>query len=211
MEYKLSPSSLNLLEDCPRCFWLDKIKKIKRPSGPMSSIPIKMDSIIKNYFNKYKEHNELPPILLGKITGQLAVDMPKTLQYEDENGITLWGRPDDYFELEDHSIVALDHKTASKPPEKTHSSYHLQLNVYGYLLKRMGYKTKNKAFLAYYCPDDCDLHKGMCINCTITEIKTNPTQAKKLVKKAYDVLNGPMPEPSENCQYCKWAEEMLQL
>jgi hypothetical protein len=22
MEYKLSPLSLNLLEDCPRCFWL---------------------------------------------------------------------------------------------------------------------------------------------------------------------------------------------
>ena len=211
MEYKLSPSSLNLLEDCPRCFWLDKVKKIKRPSGPMSSIPIKMDSIIKHYFNKYRELNELPPIILGKITGRLAVDMPKTLQYEDENGITLCGRPDDYFELEDRSIVALDHKTASKPPEAVHSSYKLQLNVYGYLLKMMGYKTTNKAYLAYYCPDDCDLHNGMCIHCTIIEMKTNPIHAKELVKKAYDVLNGPMPEPSNNCMYCKWTEELIKL
>lgn len=41
MDYKLSPSSLNLLEDCPRCFWLKMVKKIKRPMGPMSSIPSK--------------------------------------------------------------------------------------------------------------------------------------------------------------------------
>ena len=54
MEYKLSPSNLNLLEDCPRCFWLHMVKKIKRPMGPMSSIPIKMDSIIKHYFDRYR-------------------------------------------------------------------------------------------------------------------------------------------------------------
>ena len=95
MEYKLSPSNLNLLEDCPRCFWLHMIKKIKRPVGPMSSIPIKMDSIIKHYFNRYRESGQLPPMIKGKITGWLAVGMPKTLKYELDNGIIVWGRPDD--------------------------------------------------------------------------------------------------------------------
>ena len=159
MEYKLSPSSLNLLKDCPRCFWLSMIKKIKRPAGPMSSIPIKMDSIIKHYFNKYRELNELPPILEGKITGRLAVDMPKTLTYKEENGITVYGRPDEYFELEDKNIVAFDHKTKSKAPENVHSSYQLQLNVYSYLLKAMGYKTINRAYLASYYPDEIDKDK----------------------------------------------------
>jgi len=211
MEYKLSPSSLNLLEDCPRCFWLSMVKKLKRPSGPMSSIPIKMDSIIKKYFNKYRELNELPPILEGKITGRLAVDMPKTLTHEEENGITLTGRPDEYFELKDKNVVAFDHKTKSKAPENVHSSYQLQLNVYSYLLKAMGYKTTNKAYLAYYYPDDCELHNGMCIHCTVIEVKTNPTHAKELVNKAYNVLNGPMPKHSENCGYCKWVNETSQL
>jgi len=188
MEYKLSPSSLNLLEDCPRCFWLSMVKKLKRPSGPMSSIPIKMDSIIKKYFNKYRELNELPPILEGKITGRLAIDMPKTLTHEEERGITLLGRPDDYFELEDNSIVAFDHKTASKAPEKVHSAYKIQLNIYSYLLKMMGYKTTNKAYLAYYYPDNCDLHKGMPFCCTIIEVKTDPSIIKELLSKAYEVL-----------------------
>jgi len=170
-----------------------------------------MDSIIKNYFNKYRELNELPPIIQGKIAGRLAVDMPKTLTYEEENGITLTGRPDEYFELNDKSIVAFDHKTKSKAPDEVHSSYQLQLNVYSYLLKVLGYKTTNKAYLAFYCPDDCELHNGMCIHCTVIEVKTNLSDVKELLEKAYNVLNGSMPKHSDNCDYCKWREETLKI
>ena len=177
----------------------------------MSSIPIKMDSIIKHYFNKYREQGELPPIIQGMVTGKLAVDMPKTLTYDDTNAITLWGRPDEYLELDDHNIVALDHKTKSKAPEDVHSSYQLQLNVYSYLLKMMGYKTTNKAYLAYYYPDDCELHNGMCMHCTVIEVKTNSTHVKEILNKAQNVLNGSIPERSENCGYCKWTEETQKI
>jgi hypothetical protein len=184
MDYQLSPSKLNLLEDCPRCFWLATVKKIRRPSGPMAGIVIKMDSIIKHYFNKYREQGQLPPIIIGKIQGKLPEDMPKTLKHDEGDGIILMGRPDDYFELKDGNIVAFDHKTKSKAPEGTHPAYQLQLDVYSYLLKAKGYKTTNNAYLAYYYPDDCDLHNGMCMNCAIIEVKTNPNRAKKLVEKA---------------------------
>jgi hypothetical protein len=30
---KLSPSSINLMIDCPRCFWLQLVKKIRRTKG----------------------------------------------------------------------------------------------------------------------------------------------------------------------------------
>jgi hypothetical protein len=72
MEYKLSPAKLNILKDCPRCFWLAVVKKINRPSGPMAGILIKMDSIIKHYFDKYRERGQLPPIIMGKIQGKLT-------------------------------------------------------------------------------------------------------------------------------------------
>ena len=185
MEYKLSPSSLNLLEECPRCFWLKMVKKIKRPSGPMSSIPIKMDSIIKHYFDRYRERGILPPIIENQISGKLAIDMPKTLKNEEDNGVILWGRPDDYFELEDGSIVPFDHKTKSKEPEDVHSAYQLQMNVYSYLLKAMGYKTTNKAYLSFYYPDECDLHEGMPFHCKIIEVHTNLAEIEKLVKKSF--------------------------
>jgi CRISPR/Cas system-associated exonuclease Cas4 (RecB family) len=206
MEYKLSPSNLNLLEECPRCFWLHFVKNIKRPSGPMSSIPIKMDSIIKHYFDRYRNQGKLPPMIEGMIKGKLPENMPKTLKNDEGNGIILWGRPDDYFELQDGNIVPFDHKTKSKEPEDIHSAYQLQMNVYSYLLKVMGYKTTNKAYLAFYYPDECDLHDGMPFHCKILEVKTDFNSVKKVVERANTILNGQMPDPDKNCEYCKWIE-----
>lgn len=211
MDIKLSPSRLNLLEDCPRCFWLSLVKKIKRPTGPIPSIPIKMDSIIKHYFNKYRDLGVLPPIIADQISGKLPLDMPKTLKSEEDNGVVLWGRPDDYLMLEDGNIVAFDHKTKSKIPEGVHNAYQLQLDVYSYLLFANDYKTINKGFLAYYYPDESELHNGMNLGCTIIEVRTNPDRVKPLIEKAYAVLNDEIPDPGENCQYCRWSNVTLNL
>src|SRR5262245_14027411 len=108
---KLSPSTLNLFVDCPRCFWLALRKKIRRPSGPFPSLPVGMDSVIKKYFDTFRGQDGLPVILKNAFRGKLALAMPKTLYYEDPSGYTLYGRPDEYVELPGELIAALDHKT----------------------------------------------------------------------------------------------------
>jgi hypothetical protein len=177
----------------------------------MSSIPIKMDSIIKNYFNRYRGSNQLPPILDGNINGRLAVDMPKTLKSRLGNGFTLWGRPDDYIELDNGRVVSLDHKTRSKEPYNIHPAYQLQLDVYSYLLKALDFNTINKSYLAFYYPDECDLHNGMPFFCKVIEVETNISYARELINKAIRVLIGPLPDPSKNCGYCKWREKTQEI
>jgi hypothetical protein len=49
MAYKLSPSSLSLLKECPRCFWLQFNKGIRRPSTVFPSLPGGMDRILKAF------------------------------------------------------------------------------------------------------------------------------------------------------------------
>lgn len=208
MEYKVSASRLNLLENCPRCFWLAVIKNVKRPVIPMASILNRMDAVIKNYYNEYRVRNELPPILNNQINGRLAVNMPVTLQCRTENGLILMGRPDEYLKKEDCSIAILDHKTTGKPPERIHPSYYTQLNVYNFLLKMSGYKTSNKSYIAFYCPGESNLDNGMIIHCTVHEIIADSTQVKNLLNKAYKVLREPMPDAGENCEFCKWAQAM---
>jgi hypothetical protein len=80
-----------------------------------------------------------------------------------------------------------------------------------FLLKNLEYKTTDKAFLAYYYPDECDLHEGMPFNCTVIEVKTYPSLVKDLIKKALDVLNDDIPDSSWNCEYCKWISESLKI
>ena len=63
MTYKLSPSSINLILDCPRCFWSDKHNVWKRPVGIFPSLPSGMDRILKEHFDRFMKKGELPPEL----------------------------------------------------------------------------------------------------------------------------------------------------
>jgi len=207
---KLSASKLNLLRECPRCFWLAMVKNLRRPSGPMSSIPIKMDSIIKQYYNTYRIQNELPPILNGQVNGQLAVNMPKTLQWHLPKGVLIWGRPDEFFLFQSGAVVPLDHKTKSRPPDEIHPAYHLQLDVYSFLLKMNRYKTVNKGLLVFYSPNNGDLCKGMPLQCTVKEVITDPTHVTSMIHQARNILNEPIPPPGSNCEYCKWTHHLIE-
>ncbi|MBS3075861.1 hypothetical protein J4429_05385, partial [Candidatus Pacearchaeota archaeon] len=61
--FKLSPSSLNLMKECPRCFWLTQHKVWQRPAGIFPSLPSGMDKILKEHFNKFMDRGKLPPEL----------------------------------------------------------------------------------------------------------------------------------------------------
>jgi CRISPR/Cas system-associated exonuclease Cas4 (RecB family) len=205
MTYSLSPTSLNLFVNCPRCFWLSVAKKVPRPSIPMPSIVNRFDGIVKDYFNRYRALGELPPIIAWQVKGRLPRGMPTSLRHEEDNGVLLLGRPDDYLQLEDGTTVPFDHKTRASPPDGTHPAHRLQLDVYTYLLGKSGYETVDKAYLAYYYPEDSDLHDGMRIGCTVVEVITNPARVQDLLLRACDVLNGPIPDPKTDCKYCKWV------
>jgi len=63
MEFRLSPSALNLMKECPRCFWLAQHKVWKRPAGIFPSLPSGMDKILKIHFDKFRDKGQLPPEL----------------------------------------------------------------------------------------------------------------------------------------------------
>lgn len=63
MPFKLSPSTLNLMHECPRCFWLSTHKVWTRPTGIFPSLPSGMDGILKIHFDNFMEKGKLPPEL----------------------------------------------------------------------------------------------------------------------------------------------------
>lgn len=175
----------------------------------MSSVPIKMDSIIKKYFDTYRQKGVLPPIIVDKVSGVLPLDMPKTLKYE-RNGIKLRGLPDEYLKVDGGAIVAFDHKTKSKAPESTHPSYQLQLDCYSFLLRENKYKTKNFGYLAYYYPKECQIHNGMDIGVEVVKVKTDPERVLDRLKKASKLLNGKLPKANGSCAYCEWNKSTFE-
>src|SRR3989344_6188842 len=120
--FKLSPSALTLMKECPRCFWLTQHKVWKRPQGIFPSLPSGMDKILKEHFNKFMEKNELPPELrtnshteemkLFNDHALLAIwrSNMKGIQWKDSNENILKGAVDNIL-MKGKKLIVLDYKT----------------------------------------------------------------------------------------------------
>ena len=165
MPYKLSPTSINLMLECPRCFWLQLVKKIKRQEGIFPSLPGGMDMILKKHFDRFMQRGELPPEIREYGVGngyklfndKAKLDIwrsnQKGIQYKDKtSGILLRGAVDNLLE-KGEKLVVLDYKTRRYPlKEDTHEHYQTQMDIYNFLLRMNGYDTENYAYLLFYYP-----------------------------------------------------------
>jgi hypothetical protein len=213
--YKLSPSTLNLFIECPRCFWLHINKGVKRPKGIFPSLPGGMDTVIKKYFDKYRVRGLLPPEIDDRVSGKLFDDIKilekwrdwrsTDLCYEDETlNASLSGALDDCI-VDNGYYIPLDYKTRGyelKDDPRTY--YQNQLDCYCLMLESRGYKTKGISYLIYYYPKEVR-EKGI-VEFIVEPIKieTNVKTAREIFEKAITVLNKALPNSSSECEYCGW-------
>src|SRR3989338_10600063 len=62
---KISRANLQLMKECPRCFWLYKHKDIRRPQGYPYTLSIAVDQLLKHEFDEYRERGKMHPVLVG--------------------------------------------------------------------------------------------------------------------------------------------------
>ncbi len=205
----LSASTLKLYLECPRCFWLHLNKKIERPRGPFPSLPSGMDRVLKRYFDGYRQHGTLPPLLGTRLKGTLTKDS-LTLGFADPKlSARLWGKLDDCVILADGRHAPLDHKTRASAPDDvsyTEKYYQFQMDVYMLLLERNDYPISKTAYVVYYYPLEGALHEGVPFGVTIHEVPTNPQGAYGVFQAARQALTEPLPASSDACGFCNWAK-----
>jgi len=211
--FRLSPSSLNLMQDCPRCFWLDKNNVWKRPVGIFPSLPSGMDRILKVHFDKFQERGLLPPELCNESNCEdmkLFNDKEllkiwqhnrRGISYKDENGNELHGAVDNILQKAGKLIV-IDYKTRGYDvKEDTHKSYQLQLDIYNFLLRKNRYETEDYGFLLFYVPKEVLKTGEVIFDTTLKKMEINVKNAEATWKKAIKLLNSECPE--ESCMWCE--------
>lgn len=216
-QIKLSPSSLNVLEDCPRCFWLQIIKKISRPSGAFPSLPSGVDKILKEHFDSFIEKGQLPSELKNcdiidcnlfdnKELLKVWRNNFKGIEYLDKNsGILLRGAIDNLL-VKGKKIIVLDYKTRGYPlKEDTAHHYQDQLNIYNFLLRKNNYPTEDYAYLLFYFPQKVAETGEFIFNTELVKMKIDIDHAEELFKKAIKILKEDIPVASPKCKYCNWG------
>lgn len=215
MVYKLSPSSLSLMKECPRCFWLDKHSVWKRPSGIFPSLPSGMDGILKNHFDKFRDKGVLPPELCEtkeckklKLFDDIETLKAwrsnfKGIRFEDKKGNVLFGAVDNIL-VKGKKMIVLDYKTRGFAlKEDTAGHYQDQLDIYNFLLRKNGYFTEDYAFLLFYVPKEVTETGEVVFDTTLVKRKVNVKNAEKLFKKAIKLLNDECPKKT-----CVWCENL---
>lgn len=163
--YRLFPSTLHLMDECKRCFWLKHNKNVKRPTGIFMSLPNGIDHLLKRYFDRYAERGEVPPELRNLEPGiRPFPDREKLAEWQNNfKGITwqeteespIFGGAVDNILLAGNRLLVVDYKTRGFPlKENTHERYTNQMDVYNHLLRLNGHETMDYTALLFYWPKD---------------------------------------------------------
>jgi hypothetical protein len=213
MTFKLSPSSLSLMQECPRCFWLTQHKVWVRPVGIFPSLPSGMDSILKIHFDKFRDKGQLPPELCENKecknfklfdNKELLKEWRsnfKGISWTDKEGNILHGAVDNLL-TKGKKIIILDYKTRGFPcKDDTAEHYQNQLDIYNFLLRKNGYETEDFAFLLFYIPKEVTPTGEVIFDTTLKKMKIDVKNAESIFNKAIKLLNSNCPKDS--CEWCK--------
>lgn len=219
---QLSRAQLQLFMDCPRCFWLQNRHGVKQPKGYPLALNIAMDQLLKAEFDGFRAAGTLPPILLEhKITAKLFRDTGKLdewrnnfrgLRWKDpKSGHTLFGAVDDILEFPDDSLAVLDYKSSGAREAHIYDSYQLQIDVYTFLLQRLGYRTAPKGYFAFYMAvKDDGFHGRLPFRAELVAVTPQPERVYQLFKDAVALVQSDQePASGAACEACRWGSEAV--
>lgn len=220
----LSRWQLNMFTECPRCFWLQNRHGVKQPKGFPMALNIAMDQLLKAEFDEYRAVGKLHPILAEQgVQAKLFADTERLAEWRNnfrglrwkdpKTGHTLYGAVDDILEFPDDSLAVVDYKSSGAKEVTVYPSYQLQMDVYTYLLQRLGYRTAPKAYFAFFIAVKDDGFKGrLPFRAQLLGISPEPDRVHDLFKRAVVLAQSDdEPEPGAACDLCRWYGEATPL
>ncbi|MEK7151599.1 MAG: PD-(D/E)XK nuclease family protein [Patescibacteria group bacterium] len=218
---KISRANIQLMKECPRCFWMYKHQGIGRPQGYPYTLSIAVDQLLKVEFDEYRERGEMHPVLIDHEGMSEAHLYPDHVQlqkwrnnfeglkyYDEELDATLFGAVDDMLEFNDGSLAVIDYKSSGAKEVSVYDDYQMQMDTYTYILERIGHKTARKAYFVFYQVDKTDGFRGrLPFKGLIREVITDPSYIRDLFAEAVKLARSDIPPQSNlECQHCNWAE-----
>jgi len=163
--FPLSRSKVELFQDCPRCFYLDRRLGIARPSGPPFNLNSAVDALLKKEFDAYRAEGKPHPLMTG--AGIHAVPHPHpqleawrnnfkgVRTVHEAANLELFGAIDDLWrDLDTNELVVADYKATSKTSQvnldsEWQDSYKRQMEFYQWLLRRQGLSVAKRGWFVY--------------------------------------------------------------
>ena len=221
---------------CKRCFYLQRKLKIRPIGSPQHVINKRVDNLLKEEFDIYREKQEPHPIFKKYNLNFVPYKMDKEKLNDFRNNrkgvraksqktnFIIYGSIDDLWLNKDNDeVVILDYKATSTKEEINYAtstkSYHKsnlrQLDFYAYLLKLNKFKVfKTGYWILCNAREESQKTFGDKLNFKIDllsyDLNTEYIEESLVeLKKCYDSEKIPPPNPV--CDTCRWQTEASKL
>jgi len=82
------------------------------------------------------------------------------------------------------------------------------MDIYNFLLRKNGYETEDYTYLLFYYPKEVLETGEVIFNTNLIKIKTSAEKGEEVFNKAITLLEGDIPDASEECGFCGWVKKI---
>ena len=212
--FRFAPSQLNLVYDCPKCFWRAHVGKIPRPRGIFPGLPGAIDKLVQKETTKYAGKGKPKWLVPWTNEGVIRPGTKRLVLKGDDYIVT--GIYDDLVVMNDESVIIIDYKTARAPHSEadTKRYYQLQLDMYALLCEANGLKPAETGYIVYTTPNllrryvqDFNQDHLLDILFKITHIplQVRAQGGRDTIAKALDIcMRRQAPAASPDCEWCHY-------
>jgi hypothetical protein len=163
--FALSRSKVELFQDCPRCFYLDRRLGVARPPGFPFNLNSAVDALLKTEFDRYRAQGEPHPLMTEAGINAVPHAHPQLEDWRnnfrgvrtvhEQSNFELFGAIDDLWrDLGTSELIVVDYKSTSKATEVSldadwQISYKRQMEFYQWLLRRQGLAVARRGWFVY--------------------------------------------------------------
>lgn len=220
---KLSRSKLELFLDCPRCFWFNMKKNVKRPPPAPYTINSAIDVLLKQEFDVCRE-NGVAHYLIKKYNIDAIpykCDQINTWRH-NFTGIQFYHKPTDYLvygAVDDvwinpaGELIVVDYKATGANNYQIYPQYKRQMEVYQWLLTKNNYKVHKTGYFLFA---KVNKNGGFAEGKLFFDFFLEPQEGdvswiENSLFNAHKIIDGSIPQANPECVYCQFTKNSIDI
>lgn len=223
--FKFSRSKVELFIECPKCFFLDRVKGVARPSGFPFSLNNAVDALFKKEFDHYRSLKQPHPLMTAYNLDLIPFQDTRMEDWRNNfKGIStiykhydFYGAVDDIWVDKAGVLYVVDYKATAKEDAVTqlstasyHDTYRRQMEFYQWLLIQNGFTVSPTGYFVYTTADNT--LPAFNDNLKFRTHLITYTGNHSWVTKTLDDLilcasQKTMPARGNECTYCRFVED----
>jgi len=227
--FKLSRSKIDLFYKCPKCFYLDRRLGIGQPPGYPFSLNSAVDALLKKEFDLHRAKATAHPLMKKYGLEAVPFQDPRMDEWRDslrrgiqylhpETNLLLTGGVDDVWINPKGELIIVDYKATSKKDEVNldagwQDGYKRQMEIYQWLFRQNGFKVMDTGYFVY-CNGKTDREAfdgKLEFDIDLIPYTGNGSWIEDVLKKIKKCLNGKMPKPSSDCDFCNYRQAVSEV